>query len=433
VNICFILPIAILLTACSPKPPEAALAYPNPKVLAASAGASLTNSTNYVVGVKVDSNGKASYSFVQLSANGVISTDGASSMTNTATGNASGNIPIVPMPMSVMPNAQAVINNITNQVGGSQAAYHPASDFDWAGAAATVQSNLTTGLSGKLSIPTGTTSQYIRGDASLATFPTNVSSFSNDAGYVTTSGLASSLTAYTTNTALTSALANYATTSSLSAYETTSALTSTLGSYATTSALTSGLAGKFATPSGTTAQYLNGQGTPVTFPTIPAAQVNSDWNASSGLAQILNKPTIPAAQVNSNWNSTSGVSQILNQPRFRRFFTLNTLLNVGTTGDKATVTIPSSQWNIQSFILFAPSANMGAATMVELYTGPNATGTKLASNLLGPLTTTSAPLVTAITSAVIQTGTVVYIHVSVANTSSQTLSAMIEILDYSSP
>ena len=26
-------------------------------------------------------------------------------------------------------------------------------------------------------------------------------------------------------------------------------------------------------------------------PTIPAAQVNSDWNAASGLAQILNKPT----------------------------------------------------------------------------------------------------------------------------------------------
>ena len=27
-------------------------------------------------------------------------------------------------------------------------------------------------------------------------------------------------------------------------------------------------------------------------PTIPAAQVNSDWSASSGLAQILNKPTL---------------------------------------------------------------------------------------------------------------------------------------------
>jgi hypothetical protein len=49
-------------------------------------------------------------------------------------------------------------------------------------------------------------------------------------------------------------------------------------------------------------------------PTIPAAQVNSDWNAVSGLAQILNKPVIPAAQVNADWNSSSGLSQILNKP-----------------------------------------------------------------------------------------------------------------------
>ena len=67
-------------------------------------------------------------------------------------------------------------------------------------------------------------------------------------------------------------------------------------------------------------------------PTIPAAQVNSDWNANSGVAEILNKPnlatvatsgsytdlsnkpTIPAAQVNSDWNASSGVAQILNKP-----------------------------------------------------------------------------------------------------------------------
>lgn len=49
-------------------------------------------------------------------------------------------------------------------------------------------------------------------------------------------------------------------------------------------------------------------------PTIPAAQVNSDWNAISGVAQILNKPTIPAAQVNSDWNANSGVAEILNKP-----------------------------------------------------------------------------------------------------------------------
>ena len=49
-------------------------------------------------------------------------------------------------------------------------------------------------------------------------------------------------------------------------------------------------------------------------PTIPAAQVNSDWNAVSGVAEILNKPTIPAAQVNSDWNAVSGVAEILNKP-----------------------------------------------------------------------------------------------------------------------
>lgn len=49
-------------------------------------------------------------------------------------------------------------------------------------------------------------------------------------------------------------------------------------------------------------------------PTIPAAQVNADWDAVSGVSQILNKPTIPAAQVSSDWNASSGVAQILNKP-----------------------------------------------------------------------------------------------------------------------
>lgn len=39
-------------------------------------------------------------------------------------------------------------------------------------------------------------------------------------------------------------------------------------------------------------------------PTIPAAQVNSDWNASSGVAEILNKPTIPTVN-----NATLTVTQ----------------------------------------------------------------------------------------------------------------------------
>lgn len=92
-------------------------------------------------------------------------------------------------------------------------------------------------------------------------------------------------------------------------------------------------------------------------PTIPAAQVNSDWNASSGVAQILNKPTIPdaqiqsdwnqsdntakdyiknkpsipAAQVNSDWNANSGVAQILNKPAIPDAVEANPTVPSGTT------------------------------------------------------------------------------------------------------
>lgn len=37
-------------------------------------------------------------------------------------------------------------------------------------------------------------------------------------------------------------------------------------------------------------------------PTIPAAQVNSDWNASSGVAQILNKPTLATVATSGSYN-----------------------------------------------------------------------------------------------------------------------------------
>lgn len=43
-------------------------------------------------------------------------------------------------------------------------------------------------------------------------------------------------------------------------------------------------------------------------PTIPSAQVNSDWNASSGVAQILNKPTIP--DVSGKENTSNKVTSL---------------------------------------------------------------------------------------------------------------------------
>ena len=102
-------------------------------------------------------------------------------------------------------------------------------------------------------------------------------------------------------------------------------------------------------------------------PTIPDAQVNSDWNASSGISQILNKPTlsivatsgsyndllnkptIPEPQVNSDWNAESGISQILNKP------TLSTVATSGSYNDLTDKpTIPDAQvnsdWNASSGI-----------------------------------------------------------------------------------
>ena len=70
-------------------------------------------------------------------------------------------------------------------------------------------------------------------------------------------------------------------------------------------------------------------------PSIPAAQVNADWNAVSGVAQILNKPTIPAAQVQSNWSEADSTSKayIQNKPDLSVYAQSSSLATVATTGD----------------------------------------------------------------------------------------------------
>ena len=51
------------------------------------------------------------------------------------------------------------------------------------------------------------------------------------------------------------------------------------------------------------------------LPTIPSAQVNTDWNASSGVAQILNKPTLATVattgnSVSLNWNTYTDIPSL---------------------------------------------------------------------------------------------------------------------------
>lgn len=49
-------------------------------------------------------------------------------------------------------------------------------------------------------------------------------------------------------------------------------------------------------------------------PSIPAAQVNSDWNAASGVSQILNKPSLAAVATSGAYSDLTGTPTINNVP-----------------------------------------------------------------------------------------------------------------------
>lgn len=137
---------------------------------------------------------------------------------------------------------------------------------------------------------------------------------------------------------------------------------------------------KFNIPSGTSSQYIKGDGTISNFPTIPAAQVNSDWNSSSGLSQILNKPSlatvatsgsyldlsskpsIPGAQIQSDWNesNTALLDFIKNKPA------LSTVATSGNYNDL------SNQPTI-------PNVTRTTSTLSLSLVGTGATGTQIHS------------------------------------------------------
>ena len=83
---------------------------------------------------------------------------------------------------------------------------------------------------------------------------------------------------------------------------------------------------------------ISGAGTPNykwTKTHLGAAAYTNDYG------DLDNKPTIPAAQVNSDWNSSSGVSQILNKPLLPDFNTTN-------PSSLYTVTKTEGEWSFDS-------------------------------------------------------------------------------------
>ena len=72
------------------------------------------------------------------------------------------------------------------------------------------------------------------------------------------------------------------------------------------------------------------------------AQLNSDWNATTGITSILNKPIIPAEQVNSDWNATTGISSILNKPTIVNQIIAGTGITISPSNGIGTITISAT-------------------------------------------------------------------------------------------
>lgn len=130
-------------------------------------------------------------------------------------------------------------------------------------------------------------------------------------------------------------------------------------------------------------------------PTIPAAQVNSDWNANSGVAQILNKPTIPAAQVQSDWNEADNtkVDYIKNKPTIPNVSGKADKVVGATSGDVATLdgngNLTDSGLSVFDFFVMVEDASTPPASMA-----PNNVyqyGTLSGNTTFPPLATPTEP------------------------------------------
>ena len=131
-----------------------------------------------------------------------------------------------------------------------------------------------------------------------ADIPTNVSAFTNDAGYITLSQVPTQVNADWNATNGVAQIMNKPTIPNIPTtvssfqndmnYVTQSVMNVTLSNYATIGSIP-------AIP--TNVSYFYNDANYITAAQVPA-QVNADWNATSGAAQILNKPTIPIVPTN---------------------------------------------------------------------------------------------------------------------------------------
>ena len=105
-------------------------------------------------------------------------------------------------------------------------------------------------------------------------------------------------------------------------------------------------------------------------PTIPAAQVNSDWNATSGVAEILNKPTKLSDFINDSGFITNTVSNLTNYYLKSETYTqaeVNSLI-AGITGLHIEVvqTLPTTDISTTTIYL-VPKTTAGTQDVYDEY------------------------------------------------------------------
>lgn len=134
----------------------------------------------------------------------------------------------------------------------------------------------------------------------------------------------------------------------------------------------------------------------ITLSDVPA-QVNADWDASSGVSEILNKPVIPSgsqlvpaatsadadkvlkvnasgtpewsiggggSQVNSDWDATSGVAEILNKPDLSVYATTSAMN--AALADKQDTLTAGTNVSISNNVISATDTTYTAGTGIEI-------------------------------------------------------------------
>lgn len=166
---------------------------------------------------------------------------------------------------------------------------------------------------------------------------------------------------------------------------------------------------------------------PAYLPTIPAAQVNSDWNASSGLAQILNKPSLATVATSGSYTDLSGsptnVSSFTNDAGYLTSSSLSGYVPTSRTVNghvlTGNVTVTASDVGAPSGSGNSTGTNTGDQTNI---TGNAATVTTNA-NLTGPIT--SVGNATSITANVVTTTTINNSAVTYAKIQNETASTLL--------